>query len=199
MLDARDVAIDYQRSGKLAVEALTLRVASGEGLLLTGARGSGKTTLLRAICGLTRFRGEIRLFGDGHPTDPATVRRIGYGPEGRSFAAGLTPRELIRAVATLRTGSSSAADEAILRAGVADRPAARSLDLEDARRVALACAICADPDLLLLDDPFEFAETHAEIARARARGAAVIVASHDPGGFPALLGRTVTLPGGDDA
>jgi ABC-type multidrug transport system ATPase subunit len=199
VLDARDVEIDYQRGGELAVRALTLRVAAGEGLLLTGARGSGKTTLLRAICGLTRFRGEIRLFGDSPPADPAVVRRIGYGPEGRTFTAGLTPQELVTAVATLRTGSAAVAAEALTRAGVAGTArGAKSLDIEDARRVALACAITGDPDLLLLDDPFEFTETHDEIARARARGAAVIVATHDPGCFAPLLGRTVTLPGGGD-
>lgn len=199
VLDARDVEIDYQRGGELAVRGLSLRVAAGEGLLLTGARGSGKTTLLRAICGLTRFRGEITLFGDAHPGDPALTGRIGYGPEGRTFAAGLTPQELVTAVATLRTGSAASAAEALTRAGVAGSArGVRSLDIEDARRVALACAIAGDPDLLLLDDPFEFVETHDELARARARGAAVIVATHDPGGFAPLLGRTVTLPGGGD-
>ena len=50
--------------------------------------------------------------------------------------------------------------------------------------------------LLVLDDPWEFPETTAAIRRAMARGAAVLAASKDPGGLPALLGASMHLVDG---
>jgi hypothetical protein len=53
-----------------------------------------------------------------------------------------------------------------------------------------------DPDLLVLDDPWEFPETIAEIARARGRGAAVIATTREPARLAEALGRTMTLVDG---
>jgi ABC-type multidrug transport system ATPase subunit len=102
-------------------------------------------------------------------------------------------------VSAIRTGRRAAdvAEDALTRAGLPEeRRGTRTLEIEEVRRTALACALAADPQLLVLDDPWEFVETEQEIARARGRGAAVIVASHEPGGFPAMLGRTLMLKEG---
>ncbi len=199
MVSARDVEIVYQRGGDLAVHSLTLSLNAGEGLLLTGEHGAGKTTFLRGLLGLMNYSGQIRLFGSELPG--TANRRIGYGPQGRTFLGGLRPIEVVTTVATLRTPTAEeSATDALTRAGLpTNRHGARTLEVDELRRVALACAIVGDPALLILDDPWEFAETHEEIVRARSRGAAVIVATHDPGGFPALLGRTVTLQAGGHA
>ena len=74
-----------------------------------------------------------------------------------------------------------------------------TLEIEDARRLAPACALAGDPPLLVLDDPWEFPETRRQIELARERGAAVLAASGDPGGPPALLGRTLALAEGSPA
>ncbi len=199
MVTTRDVEIVYQRGGDLAVRGLTLSVGAGEGLLLTGEHGAGKTTFLRGLLGLMNYSGEIRVFGSELPG--TANRRIGYGPQGRTFLGRLRPQELVATVAALRTPTTDASvTEALTRAGLpTNRHGARTLEVDELRRVALACAIVGDPALVILDDPWEFVETHEEIARARSRGAAVIVATHDPGGFPARLGRTVTLEAGGHA
>ena len=49
------------------------------------------------------------------------------------------------------------------------------------------------PDLLVLDDPWEFPETTDAIRRAMARGGAVLAASSDPGGLSGLLGAGIHL------
>ena len=122
------------------------------------------------------------------------MARVGYGPQGKTFIERHTGREIVNLVATLRIGRPAAevADDALDRAGIPSRQRdVRALDVEEVRRVAFACAIAGDPELIVLDDPWEFPETIAEIERARARGAAVLVATDEPGGFAVLLGGTI--------
>lgn len=190
----------YQRGGEPAVTGVTFDLAQGEGLLITGDPGAGKTTLLRAVLGLVAAAGEVSVLG-GEPGDPAVTRRVGYGPQGRTFTEAHPPRALVRLTGRLRgTADPAATDEALERAGLPPgRRGSRVLDIEELRRVALACAIVGEPDLLVLDDPWEFPQTVDEITRARGRGAVVIAATHDPGGLPELLGRTIRLADGAPA
>jgi ABC-type multidrug transport system ATPase subunit len=197
-LAVRELEVVYQRGGEPAARDVTFTLDPGHGLLLTGDHGSGKTSVLRAILGLAVATGEITVFG-ATPGIPEVMARVGYGPQGKTFIERHTGREIVNLVATLRTGRSAAgvAADALDRAGIpSHRRDTRSLDVEEVRRVALACAIAADPELIVLDDPWEFPETIVQIERARARGAAVLVATDEPGGFAALLGRTITLVDG---
>ena len=194
----RGLEVVYERGGQPAVADLDLDVVRGSGLLVSGGEGAGKTTLLRAILGLVVANGEVGVLG-GVPGDPELRRRIGYGPQGKTFAEGHSARALVRIVVAIRRGAPAPglAEEAMDRAGLSDATRGRTpIDVEDLRRVSLACAIAGDPELLVLDDPWEFPETVAEIAQARARGGTVIAASHDPGGLPELLGRTLHLVDG---
>ncbi len=197
-LAVRDVEVVYQRGGELACRDVTFTLGAGEALLLTGDHGAGKTSLLRAVLGLVIARGEVTLFGHA-PGAPELARHVGYGPQGRTFLERHTPSEVVGLVTALRTGrhAQAVANDALERSGIPrPRHGARTLDVEEVRRVALACATAADPDLVVLDDPWEFPETRAEIERARARGAAVLVATDEAGGFATLLGRTLTLVDG---
>jgi ABC-2 type transport system ATP-binding protein len=194
----RDIEVVYQRGGEPAVQGVSFDLAAGEAIVIAGDRGSGKSSLLRALLGLTGWTGEIAVLG-GHPGEIAVQRRVGYAPEGRGYLERHTPREIVRLVSAIRTGRRAAdvAEDALTRAGLPEeRRGTRTLEIEEVRRTALACALAADPQLLVLDDPWEFVETEQAIARARGRGAAVIVASHEPGGFPAMLGRTLMLKEG---
>lgn len=197
-LAVRELEVVYQRGGEPAARDVTFTLSPGHGLLLTGDHGCGKTSVLRAILGLAVATGEIAVFGEP-PGTREVMAHVGYGPQGKTFIEWHTGREIVNLVATLRTGRPNAevAEDALARAGIpAEQRAARRFDVEDVRRIALACAIAADPDLIVLDDPWEFPETMVEIERARARGAAVLVATDEPGGFAALLGQTITLVDG---
>ena len=200
LVAAEGCSVRYQRGAQAAVDGVTFAVGPGDGLLVTGAEGAGKSALLRAIAGLVRAEGRLEVVGTA-PADAARQGRVGFGPQGRTFADRRTPRELVRLVAALRTRSWPQADpralaeEALERAGL--EPAgrdARALELEDVRRLALACAIAADPPVVLLDDPWEFRETHAECRSVRERGGCLMIATDDPGGLPALVdGRVLRL------
>lgn len=193
MIRARAIEVRYQRGGALAVSGVNLDLRAGAGLLITGDRGSGKSSVLRAVLGLAGPGGDITVLGSP-AGDPAALRRIGWAPQAWPFTFGLRGREVVRMVAELGGHGAEAADRAIEQMAV-DSPDARveSLEMEDVRRICMACAIIGDPDLLVIDDPWEFPETTDAIRRAMARGAAVLAASSDPGGLPGLLGASIHL------
>lgn len=199
VLRVADLEVVYQRGGERAVHDLSFTMNAGEGLLIAGDEGAGKTTVLRAILGLCLYSGEVEVHGEVPGGPGALTRRTGYAPQGRRFLEGQSPRQMVRLVADLRTGGSGrdAAETAMDRAGLApERRGSRTPDVEEYRRTALACALAGDPDVLVLDDPWEFAETVDAVRRTRERGGIVVAASHDPGGLPELLGRTITLVNG---
>jgi len=199
---ADGLEVRYHGGPQPAVAGVAFALAPGEGLLVTGAEASGKTSLLRGLLGLAPAGGEVRVLGAA-PGDPAALRRVGYGPEGRDFAGSLTAGELLGVLARMR-GAARPADavaDALGRAGLAGAARRRgsALSLEETRRLSLAAAILGDPELLVLDDPWEFAETAEEIARARARGAAAIATAREPAALVDALGRTLVLVDGKPA
>ena len=197
---ADGLEVRYQGGPQPAVTGVTIALAPGDGLLVAGAESSGKTSLLRGLLGLAPAGGDVRVLG-APPGDAAALRRVGYGPEGRDFAGSLTAGELLGIIARLRGAGREAVDDALVRAGLvgAARRRGTAMDLEEARRLSLAAGILADPELLVLDDPWEFPETAAEIARARGRGAAVIATAREPATLADALGNTLLLVDGRPA
>ncbi len=197
---AEDLEVVYQRGAEPAVSGISFALDAGDGLLFTGGHGSGKTSVLRALLGLVVASGHIEVLGS-HPGDLRNAPRIGYAPQGRAYRETLTPHEIVTTVVTLRFGrrDESVVSAALDGAGIpTERYKARDLGVEETNRLALACAIAGDPDVLVLDDPWEFPETVAAIDRTRARGGIVVGASHEPGGLPDLFGRVIELIGVDE-
>ncbi len=191
VIEAREVEVRYHGGPEPAVRGASLSLAAGEGLLVSGSAGSGKTSLVRGLLGLVACRGEILVSG-----------RVGYGPQGERFATGLRVRETVAAAQALRRESAvpttRLVERALERAGlgfVGDWRTSR-LDAEGWRRLSLALAIAGDPPVVVLDDPWTFADTLREIATARARGAAVLAAARRPAGLAPALGRRVVLVDG---
>ena len=198
LVAARGLAVQFEGGQEEAVSGVDLDIAPGGGLVLTGGEGSGKTTVLRALLGLVPATGEILVCGEA-PGTPTALRRIGYGPQGEAFGRRNTPRELTRFLARARGVPAAAADQALERAGLplaARRQIVSTLDIEEVRRTSLACAITGDPDLLVLDGPWELTETIDAIEATRAAVGAVLVATNDPGDFPPFVGPTLELVSG---
>lgn len=199
---AEGLEVRYHGGPEPAVKGVSLALLAGEGLLVEGEPGSGKTSLLRGLLGLVPARGDRRLFGV-LPGDGRTPGRVGFGPQGLAFAAGLRPLEAVTLLARLRgaaAGRSAAAQE-LERVGLSpsERRTGERLDLESGRRLSLAVAGVGEPGLLVLDDPWESPETADAVARARGRGAAVILASAEPGRLAELVDRRLRLVDGAPA
>lgn len=195
VLVAEGMTVRYQGTPEPAVRDVSLRVPAGGGLVVTGPEGCGKTTVVRALMGLVApLNGTLTVLG-ADPRDPAVRRRMGYCPERQAFPGAMRVREALDLVAALRGAGGQAGDAAARAAGLPVRDARRvgRLEIEDVRRLSLACALVGEPEALVLDDPWEFPETVEALRAARDRGAAVLVATPDPGGYPELLGAVLEL------
>jgi ABC-2 type transport system ATP-binding protein len=196
---ARNLEVRYARGGAPAVTGVDLDLDPGKVLLVTGPAGSGKTSVLHGLLGLAPATGAIAVLGRP-PGDPDALRRTGLAPQGRPVDPRLTAREVAALVATLRRAPAGAIDESLAEVGLSapQRPAGR-LDPEEMRRLTLALARIGNPDILVLDDPWEMPETLETVVSARERGAAVILASAEPGSMARLADATLRLVEGHPA
>ena len=134
-------------------------VPSDGATALLGPSGSGKTTILRAVAGLERLEGTVRLDGEtwqeSRTFRPAHRRRIGYVFQGMGLLPHLSVRGNLDYAARRAPGGAFARDDIIARTGIEallDRAPVR-LSGGETQRAALARALMSQPRLLLLDEP----------------------------------------------
>ena len=129
--------------GRAVLGPVTLDLRQGETVALTGPSGAGKTTLLRSLAGLEpRFRGERVV--------PDRLAMVFQEPT-------LLPWRTLRdnLMIPLRISRDSA-EAALAEVGLGGRGDAwpRQLSLGQQRRLSLARGFAAEPELLLMDEPF---------------------------------------------
>jgi branched-chain amino acid transport system ATP-binding protein len=148
-----------------ALQDISIEVSKGEIVCLIGRNGAGKTTTLKSIMGLMdRTRGSAIFKGQELLSQPAHVRfalGLAYVPEERRIVQGLSVRENLRLglVASPEKKREAELIEGI--AGIFPRLAER-LDQEavtmsggEQQMLAIARAMIAKPDLIMLDEPSE--------------------------------------------
>jgi len=209
MIELREVSKAY--GGILAIDGLSLAIGRGELVALIGASGSGKSTLLKMINrlvehdrGMVLFQGEqVRSF---RPED--LRRRMGYAIQ----SIGLFPHwNVARNIATVPmllgwTAARIAArvDELLALLGL--DPAVyrerypQQLSGGQQQRVGVARALAADPEVLLMDEPFGALDPvnrlalQQELARIhRASGKTIVLVTHDIDEALRLATRVVLL------
>ena len=183
------IVIDHLRviRGKRpAIHDLSVQIARGTITGLLGPSGCGKTTLMRSIVGTQILTaGSVTVLG--HPAGSAPLRRrIGYMPQEATIYNDLRIVDNVRYFASLYGMDASAADEAVDAVGLTDHRTALCGNLSGGQRTraSLACALVANPDLLVLDEPtvgldpvlrVDLWQQFHQLAR---RGTTLIVSSH---------------------
>jgi branched-chain amino acid transport system ATP-binding protein len=111
LLEATDLHAGYGETRVL--HGISFEVPQGGVTALLGANGAGKTTTLRAICGMIRTQGAIRLGDeriDGRATEDIARRGVGHVPDGRGTFMELTVEENLRLGAYVRRDKGVAGD-----------------------------------------------------------------------------------------
>lgn len=202
-------AVSIRVHGRPLIRALTARIEPGAVLAVMGASGSGKSSLLAWIAGTldAPFEASGRLGLDGRDLTalPIQQRRIGLlfqddllfphftVRENLLFALPAAQRPASRFTAGGRAARIAAADAALAEAGLegfAERKPA-SLSGGQRSRVSLLRALLAQPQALLLDEPFSKldAALRAQMraftfATLRARRVPVVLVTHDAADIP---------------
>ncbi|MBI4890304.1 MAG: ATP-binding cassette domain-containing protein [Acidobacteria bacterium] len=189
--------------GRRVLDGVDLRVAAGECVVLTGDSGAGKSTLLRIVAGLEAAEdGHVKLRGVDVATMAPHERRLGVQFQESALWPHLTLEEN---VAFSGKAAKGRALQCLERAGLRELAGRRPGDVSggEARRAALARALAAQCDILLLDEPLTQLQPAARLEMAawireeqRAAGAACLWVAHDAEEAALLTPRIYVLAGG---
>jgi branched-chain amino acid transport system ATP-binding protein len=160
LLEARGLHAGYGETRVL--HGIDFVVEAGGVTTLLGANGAGKTTTLRAICGLIRAQGEVRLVDeriDRLPAEEIVRRGVGHVPDGRGTFQELTVEENLRLGAYIRRDRAAVSEDIgrifgyfpVLQQRL--RQQAGTLSGGEQQMLAIARALLVRPKLLLLDEP----------------------------------------------
>lgn len=171
-----------------AVAGIDLRVEAGETLALLGPNGAGKSTTLGMILGLlSPSSGDVTVLGRSphRAIADGLVGALLQSGAGSGLPPGTRVGELVRFMASLYP--DPLAPSAVLeRAGLMSLASRRvdRLSGGELQRVRFALAICADPELLVLDEPTVGLDVPSQrsfwqtVGAFAAQGRAVIFATH---------------------
>jgi ABC-2 type transport system ATP-binding protein len=191
-----------------ALRGINFAVETGEVCALLGPNRAGKTTLVKILLGLCRLSGG-RVLRLGRPlAERSTLARVGYMHENQAFPRYLTATSVLDFY-----GNMSWIAPAVLksrvpallgRLGLADRahePISR-FSKGMVQRLALAQALLAEPELLVLDEPMEGLDLSARVllqeivAEQRRAGKTVLVVSHALSEVAQVCDRVAVLVAG---
>ena len=145
-----------------ALHGLDLDLEEGGITALLGANGAGKTTVLRAICGMIRSEGEVRLDGrdiGGSAVEDVVRLGVAHVPEGRGTFVRLTVEENLELGAIIRSDRAAVAGdiervyEHFPRLKERRQQQAGTLSGGEQQMLAVGRALMLRPRVMLLDEP----------------------------------------------
>jgi iron(III) transport system ATP-binding protein len=209
VLTLEELTKTFQRAGTV-VDAVSLRIESGEFFTLLGPSGCGKSTILRMIAGFeTPDAGRILFNARDVTREPPNRRGIGMVFQNYALFPHLSVRKNVAFGLEVRKVPASEqlrrVVEALREVRLDDQAEARVDQLSGGQqqRVALARALVMRPNLLLLDEPLSNLdaklreETRAMLrALHAATGVTTVYVTHDQGEAMGMSGRIAVLSGG---
>ncbi len=196
--------LEVALGGRPILRGIDLALGDGGALALVGPNGAGKTTVLRAVTGLVRYRGDIRIGPHDARREPVAARRLlGYMPQVPAFCEE-TAAGALAFVAALRGTPSAEVPLRLRQVGLADhaRRRIRTFSTGMKQRLSLAAALIGEPRILVLDEPTASldlrgqAELIALLRELRGAGRTLLLSSHRAEEIRALADSIVVLDEG---
>jgi zinc transport system ATP-binding protein len=212
IVSLRSASFGY--TDRAVVSEVTLDIHAGEVVAILGPNGSGKSTLIKGLLGLNdHLGGQVTLFGT--PVDRFRDHaRLGYVPQRHTLSASVraTAAEIV-AIGRLPHQSwlgrpnhedRQIIEESLAVVGLADRANVDvgTLSGGQQRRVLIARALAAQPDVLIMDEPTAGVDLASQevlsqvLARLAGRGATMLIVTHELQALRGVLNRIVQLNGG---
>ncbi len=177
-----------------AVDGIDLRVEPGKFYGFLGPNGAGKSTTIKMLTGLLApTSGAIRILGED-TSDPNKARevkrRVGVVPEEMALFDNLTGREYLTFVGRMYglpvETVRERCEELLAMMSLDDQEKKLTLEYSHGmkKKLTLAAALIANPDLLFLDEPFEGVDAVSSrllretLKRCVKRGTTVFLTSH---------------------
>ena len=215
VITLRDAAFGYE--DRSVVTGLDLTIARGEVVAVLGPNGAGKSTLVKGLLGLAdRHGGRADVLGSTIGSHAARSG-IGYVPQRHTLASAVkaTAAEIVTMGRTVRTpwwapwrirsrANRSLVSEALSVVGLGDLAAhdVATLSGGQQRRVLIARALASQPEVFLLDEPTAGVDRgHQQVLvavmrRLVARGATLVIVTHELAALSDLVTRAVVVRGG---
>lgn len=156
---------------------------------LKGVNGSGKTMLLRAVCGLIYpTHGYVEIDGERLGKDISFPRSISALIESPAFLDNFTGYKNLEMIASLKeVATKEDIENAMMEVGLDphDTRTYRKYSLGMKQKLGLACCFMENPDIILLDEPFNALDEESVekvkkiIFKHKERGALIVLACHD--------------------
>ena len=205
MLALTDITLNYE--GRTILNNASLSVARGEIVSLVGPSGSGKTTLLRVIAGLEQpSQGNVVIDGKLMTGVPTYKRDVGLVFQDNQLFPHLCVFDNIAYSLRIKRVSQALqiekVNEMLSLVGMEDlaRRDVGNLSGGEAKRIAVARALVADPFILLLDEPLTGLDVELRDrlledmgALLRTRGTTVVHVTHDHNEAARLSDRVVDV------
>jgi iron complex transport system ATP-binding protein len=208
-------ALQVRVPGATLLHALSLRLEAGQLVGVVGPNGAGKSTLLRALAGLLPAKGEILIDGGAASrlSQQKRAQAMAYLPQGHGVHWPLSVQDVValgrypHGLHDPHCADASARAlilEAMARADVAELADRSILSLSggEKARVMIARVLASQAPILLADEPMAALDPSHQLsimARLReeaARGALVLVVTHDLGLAARFCDQLILLDGG---
>lgn len=214
-LEMKDVCVSYERSGAI-LDHVNICFDQGEFVGLVGRSGSGKTTLLETAGGLIKpdsgnvffqgqnihssgfdwigFRRKLQIvfqFPENQFFETDVKREISFGPNALKMNENEVEMSVIKSMEKVGLDHDHffGMSPFMLSGG-------------EKRRLALACALAVDPEILLLDEPFAGLDMEGReklietLQNEHKNGKTILLVSHDPDILCELAERIIVLSEG---